>query len=385
MLCSALSPQITDYTLEVKYEKDGDDFEVIEKVTEGLKVLLSDSEKAKPLASKAPISLFDNSVDPKKDDVKDLEEGRGWIFDAKDQNGTLIKDVYPSSFNDLVEREAVRLGEKFQIASKWCSFVAVVSNDKEIADKAKRLSTDEKIVDDFDIIDHSDEEIVEYQCEITYPDATTAPQATQLRSAAQSFSSSPKGAYKSRARPSASFGLFGSSLNAQEQAFLQPEILDATLDTRSGGGVTMASFGTTAVVPDRINFGQLFTILLTHLTILLTPIRRSVSPSAPALSVPTSIADKVLALISIQDFDGFWASDADKQAFLIIGITDTSTPDGEDANVWLTVLVIKFLQDKCAKEQGTWELVVEKAQAWLDRSGDIGLENLEKNAGVLLG
>lgn len=64
--------------------------------------------------------------------VQDLEEGRGWLYDAKDQHGVLVKDRYPSRFDELIEQEAVRLGEKFQIAGKWCSFIAVAVNDEEI-------------------------------------------------------------------------------------------------------------------------------------------------------------------------------------------------------------------------------------------------------------
>ena len=251
MLRGALSPHITDYTLEVKYDQEDDDFEVIERVTESMKVLLSDSEKTiKPLGAhrispqqtpqqtpqqrleqgkpqqQATISLFDSNVNPEKDDIKmgdvelalpevpspkllqaphkiptlfafsrtvvyllmspdtvqrkptavvlratsshgplaleipvevlsspaetvhqlaakkavqDLEEGRGWIYDAKDEAGILIKDRFPSCFDDLVKREAVRLGEKFQVAGKWCSFVAVSANDEEIARKRERM------------------------------------------------------------------------------------------------------------------------------------------------------------------------------------------------------------------------------------------------------
>ncbi len=235
MLRGALSPHITDYTLEVKYEAS----EEIDFVTEGFKVLLSDassikSEKSlrseKPSPPKATISLFDTSVDPEKDEIKglrdskfwlpdipypklqqaphkipslfafsrtsvyllmspdtvqqkpvtvvlratsnygplaleipvevlaergetihqlaakkavqDLEEGRGWIYEAKDQNGIFVKDRYPSCFEELVQKEAVRLGEKFQIAGKWCSFVAVAANDQEIAQKKKKIATE---------------------------------------------------------------------------------------------------------------------------------------------------------------------------------------------------------------------------------------------------
>lgn len=76
--------------------------------------------------------------------VQDLEEGRGWIFNAKDQAGVLVKDRFPSCFEDLVKREAVRLGEKFQVAGKWCSFVAVTANDKEISAKREAIAARHK-------------------------------------------------------------------------------------------------------------------------------------------------------------------------------------------------------------------------------------------------
>ena len=61
--------------------------------------------------------------------IQELEEGRGWLQSAKTSIGALIKDEHKSRFDELVEREAVRLGESFQVAGKWTSFVAVNAND----------------------------------------------------------------------------------------------------------------------------------------------------------------------------------------------------------------------------------------------------------------
>ncbi|KAJ4290073.1 hypothetical protein N0V88_006579 [Collariella sp. IMI 366227] len=61
--------------------------------------------------------------------VKELEEGRGWIYHAKDSANALLKTTYPGRFQDMVEREAVRLGVTYQVGGKWCSFVAVEAND----------------------------------------------------------------------------------------------------------------------------------------------------------------------------------------------------------------------------------------------------------------
>ena len=60
--------------------------------------------------------------------VKELEEGRGWIYharNAREDGAKLLKDKFPGLFSDMVEREAVRLGVTYQVGGKWCSFVAV--------------------------------------------------------------------------------------------------------------------------------------------------------------------------------------------------------------------------------------------------------------------
>ncbi|KAK0632898.1 von Willebrand factor type A domain-containing protein [Immersiella caudata] len=66
--------------------------------------------------------------------VKELEEGRGWLYHAKDGSGPkakLLKDKFEGRFSDMVEREAVRLGVRYQVGGKWCSFVAVDSENEK--------------------------------------------------------------------------------------------------------------------------------------------------------------------------------------------------------------------------------------------------------------
>ena len=57
--------------------------------------------------------------------IHELEEGRGWLIDAKDEDGKLLKSKFEGRWDEIVEREGVRLGVQFQVGSKWCSFVAV--------------------------------------------------------------------------------------------------------------------------------------------------------------------------------------------------------------------------------------------------------------------
>ncbi|KAF1969247.1 hypothetical protein BU23DRAFT_513289 [Bimuria novae-zelandiae CBS 107.79] len=229
MLKGALSPHVSDYTLEVKYggsagdAEEDDDFEIVERVADSLKVKLDLSgEEEKPKLTK-PISLFDPSANPDKTDppapsmvgesryahlpkvafpniiqapqnipplfafnrtsiylllgpdsprqtpksvvlrgtsshgplelefpvhvlekpletihqlaVKkatyELEQGRGWLLEAKDESGKPLKERYESRFGSMVECEAVRLGVKFQVSGKWCSFVAVEKGERK--------------------------------------------------------------------------------------------------------------------------------------------------------------------------------------------------------------------------------------------------------------
>ncbi|KPM39728.1 hypothetical protein AK830_g6804 [Neonectria ditissima] len=241
MLKGALFPHITDYNLEIKYEKpdttteDDDDFEVIEKVMDALSIktlVEKEGEERSDEKPKEKISLFDSKVDdddvdmadapdvdtkydhlptidaprylqtpfaipplfpfnrttiyvllsdstpeqkPKsvilkgtsshgpleleipivnltekattihqlaaRKEVKELEEGRGWISHAKDASGKLLKEKHDGQFTDMVEREAVRLGVEYQVGGKWCSFVAVEESDGESMENEQELDT----------------------------------------------------------------------------------------------------------------------------------------------------------------------------------------------------------------------------------------------------
>ncbi|KAF2501545.1 hypothetical protein BU16DRAFT_450819, partial [Lophium mytilinum] len=57
--------------------------------------------------------------------TQELEEGRGWIYEAESQDGKLVRNEYAGHFDAIVQREAVRLGVQFQVGGKYCSFVAV--------------------------------------------------------------------------------------------------------------------------------------------------------------------------------------------------------------------------------------------------------------------
>ena len=64
-----------------------------------------------------------------KKTVTELEESRGWIHFASDAKGELIKNRCESQMDELVQQECERLGVRYQVAGKHCSFVAVLDDD----------------------------------------------------------------------------------------------------------------------------------------------------------------------------------------------------------------------------------------------------------------
>ena len=241
MLKAGLSPHINDYSLEVKYADEDDEFDFVEKVADSMKTKADTSNHgtgaSKEETPRKPISLFDTSADPDATDkgtqskdryahlptvmepkflqaphhipplfpfirtsayilispvtpqkiptsvilratslqgpleleipihvlttpgqtvhqlaarkaILELEEGRGWLHTVTDTDGKLLKERFEGQFSDIAEREAVRLGVRFQVQSKWTSFVAV--NEKERRKVAQEVAPGEEACEEDD-------------------------------------------------------------------------------------------------------------------------------------------------------------------------------------------------------------------------------------------
>jgi len=59
--------------------------------------------------------------------ISELERGQGYLYN--NVINTLNQEKHPGQWEDIVEREGVRWGEGFAVAGKWTSFVAVQDND----------------------------------------------------------------------------------------------------------------------------------------------------------------------------------------------------------------------------------------------------------------
>ncbi|KZL79738.1 von willebrand domain containing protein [Colletotrichum incanum] len=121
-------PPLFPYSRTTVYLLLSPDRELKDKTPESL--ILRGTSSQGPLELQIPITILQEKAETihqlaARKAVKELEEGRGWIFHAKSKDGQSLKEKHPGRFSSMVEREAVRLGIQFQVGGKWCSFVAV--------------------------------------------------------------------------------------------------------------------------------------------------------------------------------------------------------------------------------------------------------------------
>lgn len=400
MLRGALSTHV-EGILDVKYEEN-DDFELVDKVTDKMEILLSEHEASNTSTSELPgssnkdtnaseayypqiiqaphttpglfagtrttiyllmcptnirknpitITIRSSSSDGSpileipiqtlteksttihqlaaRKAIRDLEECRGWMYNQ-------------STFEaqTLAEKEAVRLGETFQVINKWCSFVAVLSSDKEILNQ-KTFPPN--------LSDANSSSII-------IPRALKPPPEMK-----PPLKMSPVMAAICATLP-----------NMERHALWHPgRGVRVPLPSPSASGNFQQS---PKVTEPRLSSGAEASILSTTAT---------VNPPAPVAS-PISNITKVLALIDLQSFDGSWdANDKSVASILEFEILRPGLPKVIDNDVWITMLVVKFLEDSIPEEKNVWCLVVEKARRYVrarwDTIGD--LASLEEMAGA---
>jgi hypothetical protein len=93
-------------------------------------VLLRGTSAHGPLELEIPVTTLEEpseTIDQlaARKAMQELEEGTGWLYHARDENQRLMEDRHDGRFSDIVEKEAVCLGLRYQVGGKWCSFVAV--------------------------------------------------------------------------------------------------------------------------------------------------------------------------------------------------------------------------------------------------------------------
>ncbi|KAJ4092562.1 hypothetical protein NW760_012020 [Fusarium oxysporum] len=561
MLRGALFPHISDYSLEIKYDKADssteDDFELIEKVVDALKIdTVEDEKKTKEVeAPKKPISLFDTTANDDDDtemteapevenkfdhlpdvslprylqtpgtipplfpfnrttvyvllsqdtpsqqpksvilrgtsshgpleleipitvatekdsvihrlaarkEVKELEEGRGWLNHAKDSDGKLLREKYDGHFSDMAEREAVRLGVKYQVGGKWCSFVAVEDNGSEVErgeaqgaepDEPRQHNMPQMMAARFGATSSSGPSSVLFsrarssnqpaaRSSALFGSSSNAAFGSTAGTRNRDLSSAARGGglFGSSGSSNTGGGLFGNS-NAQAHSF-------APSYSGSSGGLFGAapggSFGTSgglfgsvpppppsAPAPPTVQAPALAPPAAAVDEDLLSKYQQEMAEAAampledeleaeesgedvgfalfddgapapapaassaffamPASSITaapkkkaTSDMEPLQALTTLQTFAGSWSWSSDLER--VLGVTSdqvsklalpSSVKDhSEKDDVLATACAVLFFKNKLQEEMDTWEMLVEKAEGWLEESiGEDGVSEL---------
>ncbi|ORY19793.1 von Willebrand factor type A domain-domain-containing protein [Clohesyomyces aquaticus] len=504
MLKGALTPHITDYHLEIKYEND-----TVDAIADSLRMKLDfhaeetrnvddkQGEVRYPLRNK-PISLYDPNAneEPKEDTTEailarlpkinrppilqtphevpplypfnrtnvylifspessgsvpksiilkvevmeepgemihqlaarkatqELEEGRGWLSEAKTNSGELAKTQHPAEYEMLQKREAVRLGVEFQVGGKYCSFVAVEANEAEIDEKRKRALTravDRTTVsgedDEFEIVDHDI-----YQSEIAADirrgtrTRQTARKSTggkaprkQLaskaaRKSAPSATVAPRRQLASKAArksaPSGSPGLEIKSkkkrkLSANQSVAVAAEAKEEEAE-ESDEDMGFGLFDDGPDTPAPTSASRFLRIAASYSASRSASVHSQKQTASGSGAENTMSSDELLSkLISKQSFDGSWARatlpcnamgidrNAARTAAQRLLSASIGSDEEESATLLATAIVVMFLQTKMEGDEDVWELVVEKAKDWLNSQvtgSDLGLVWKEADA-----
>lgn len=509
MLKAALSPHVSDYTMEVNYEIATDDksdmtWQMVEKVTDGLKVILTEQEIPQDTTkeNQKPISLFDSSIKTKETEdplslghedqdpyahpplfpipkllqipheipplfpfarttaylllspdstqktlksvilrgtspqgpleleipiqelpepgrkihqlaakkaMQELEEGRGWTHDVKDNQTTIpLKYLYPSWCEENAQREAVRLGVQSQVGGKWCSFVAVSENEHtgmkpseddmyrvESPVQALEASFDEESFDgaeccasegiECEEAEESDEDMgfglfdssrpIE-TAPVNGPDTTYSSQSHGGRVGSRTRGSGSDLGGRPTTPPSQT-ATCSSGLPAQSGLFGSTPA-DPPLRSPTMGHEQSFQSSTTQTGNAKGLFGSIASA--NH------PPRSRAAAAEERFEAVGSIqsnnkhidtdSDKVLSIIELQDFEGCWTGATELS--IIMGIKEKTLSKRKEC-YWITLVVIAFLEGKMDKEKGIWDLVVCKARTWLEEK-EFKVEVLEAEA-----
>lgn len=282
----------------------------------------------------------------------ELEEGHGWIHATKDVDGALVTSKWESRVEELVQNECERLGVRFQIAGKHCSFVAVQdphhSEDKSVG----RVSSGALAGDEDSKLDNSLEISDFDMCDAERPLAASAPPVL----AALSPAYCPEG----ESDQNMGFALFDES---SEQEIVNEEFSAPRPAPRPARKMKMKKrMWRQAAIPDCEEDDAEEEMLKPH---------------------PTDDYSGLHALISMQTFDGYW--DWHSELLQALGLEAESVKAklqykdlaGDNSDIWslpvwkeilATCLVCHFLQTQLSDSKDVWELLKEKADIWVQKS-----------------
>jgi hypothetical protein len=333
-------------------------------------VIISATSYEGPIRQEIPITILETPSKTihqlaAKKAMLEIEEGRGWIMEARDDNGVLLRDRMGASVEKYRELEAARLGIKFQIMGRYCSFVAV-----DLTDAEDKMRTDTAIEHDTSAEwdeDESDEDDLEEN------------------KVGSRYATRPNGFFN---------GLFNNLFNQFPSPISQPSSGSGRgLLGGKGGAMRHRKImtGSGSSVEHR-GVGGSRTKQTARKQLSSKAARKgTAAPSYPGAvktkpkALPKKVQTPLETLVDLQEFDGYWEIKEKLLKLLKVKKGELKTfieKEGlvprrasskvAEAGHWelaeraiMTVLVIAYFENHLKSERDVWELVVEKAKAWL--------------------
>lgn len=293
--------------------------------------------------------------------VQELEERRGWLQAAtttvtadkdsvggKEDREVRVKEKYAARFDEIVEREAVRLGEKFQVAGKWTSWVAVrESRGRGQKDGEKsagegqqglrnpgspQLEGDSGDDEDmgFTLVDEDDDD----DDDDNYGQLVAAPPSSRKRRPA--MKSTGGKAPRRQLAIKRCRRAYPSVLDSANRVDMKEEEEEEDADGEEDAGKDEDEYPDTTAV--------------------------------------------MHTLIALQTFSGAWPLNKallDALAIRRSARAELEVCGGSD-EVKATALAIAYLETKVEEERDVWEMIVAKARAWLGEQGSVVVKGVER-------
>ncbi|EXJ82585.1 hypothetical protein A1O3_06398 [Capronia epimyces CBS 606.96] len=361
--------------------------------------------------------------------MQELEEGRGWLTEARNSEGQLLKSIHEGRWDLLVEREAVRLGTLFQVGGKWCSFVAIdVDKDGSERDldfvlpvRPSKSTTDSDLASFALPTPSSSFPVAKYRKSLQRSPSAAGgsvrvahrhrhvPPHSRGEASCSSVFENPLHTITAPSSRGKTGNLFRPSYVSQSISSFSANDADNRLPGRGPGGHlggSIAHGGPPAPTPFVSHPAPLPRARLG--LVRQAPLAMAAKPPPPPPFAATnsgnsqpkpdldlsSLPDtvKMRKIIDLQEFDGSWHISG--TLLRLLGVTDEQVtslnldwngttgnanvperPAGdEDARLELplkaTALAVAWFRAKAANEEDVWELVVEKALGWLRAQGD---------------
>ncbi|KIV83556.1 hypothetical protein PV11_05574 [Exophiala sideris] len=316
--------------------------------------------------------------------MQELEEGRGWITEARDAQHQLSKAVNEGKWDLIVEREAVRLGVQFQVAGKWCSFVAVEkdSGNEVGAPTSSALSTASSVQRQLASIPLPNGlSQLSANSQAAYLGLITGTAKVDCRFVG---ASTPRGA-RAKTGTNSATSTAGDpantpAFNSEQKKRRRPPTHAARMADQQAVNQPLGAHDAVKICRKRKTTGYACQSSspayagANNASAGEEPEFKALERGTGDVDVSAlSDIDKMHKIIALQEFDGSWNTSDD--LFELLGVhhgqMDEFSRSADDVAT-ATALAVAWLKSRVTGEEDVWEMVVEKAMGWVE--GKIGSE-----------